>query len=382
MMVADTEEGRDAMSVLEPFAKPPVLQALPGQDRTSISFAINSHDEVVGLNGDNPDVATIWLHGDQAQVMLPRPSGWFVGINDDTIAVGLLQDPAQAVVWAPRRGPESLPLPEIIIPAGTLGSLRGVLSVASDINNHGVICGADTDHIGAVHNLWTGDTTVVPPPPGPVPSQLVGINDEDPFTAVGFWWTDTGARAYAWRDGRHWDLGDVYSIAAVNRWGVVVGTASVDAPAMYAPVSWDLDDDPVQRRNVPLPPLPGALYPFDGGQAFGVNDSGAIVGSCWNALGGPNDKHAFVYDGTASTNLADVGFRLGGAYSAWTLRTATAINNHGVLTGQARTPYNTEQAYLLAPGWRTSDTFHPFIDTADPRMQAAGQWMTRNPLRP
>ena len=143
-------------------------------------------------------------------------------INDHGVAVGSSTCPGTqpddecnvAVRWG-RRGHIT-----------NLGSLRGGAkggSVATAINDHGVIVGASWSRRGTRPVVWRGGVIAhLPLLPGVFTSSIgaSGINDRGQI--VGTTTVDGQWHATLWRHATATDLG-VGEAVAINRWGVIVG---------------------------------------------------------------------------------------------------------------------------------------------------------------
>ena len=78
------------------------------------------------------------------------------------------------------------------------------------------------------------------------------------------------------------------------------------------------------------------------GRAFGINNSGQIVGSCETSDSG---THACFYYNVVTTNLNEVIAPVSG----WTLYEADAINDSGQIAGTMINASGQLHAYLLTP---------------------------------
>lgn len=123
---------------------------------------------------------------------------------------------------------------------------------------------------------------------------------------------------------------------SANSTGEAVG--SVDSPTSY---------EAVQFKNgsvLPLGDLGGHAS-----EALGINDRGQVVGASYTAGDTPwsiGQLHAFVY--TSSSGIVDLNSRLAPG-SGWTLYTAQAINNAGLVVGWGVDPSGQEGGYLYSP---------------------------------
>lgn len=211
---------------------------------------------------------------------------------------------------------------------------------------------------------------------------------------VGASGSDNGWRACRWnQDGSMVDLGDLpggssYSVASdVNERGLAVGYSSIetgrhaflydpsyshpDAPTCHLRDLGDFDggDDQSRAHGInDLDHVCGGGTISTGGRAFlwaeatGMRDLGDLPGGApWSAAFGVNNwdqvvglsyvgvdlPHAFLWE--PRLGMQDLNDLIDPA-SGWTLKTAEAINNQGMIVGRGHGPGSVnDQAYLLTP---------------------------------
>ena len=201
----------------------------------------------------------------------------------------------------------------------TLGTLGGDRSAATGITSTGRIVGYSTYAGGgnAFHSfLWqNGQMTDIGAPPGS--SENTGITAlaiSDAGHIVGYASASDGVPggssigAFIWKDGSFTALGqncvESYA-AAVNTKGQVAGVCS------SIPVIWQNG----------TPTNLGSLGGRGEGEAFGINESGKIVG--WSRTS-PEERHAFLWTNGAMTDLGTLG---------GTISEANGINASGQVVG-------------------------------------------------
>src|SRR5882672_4130383 len=214
-----------------------------------------------------------------------------------------------------------------------LGTLGGTQSVATAVNETGMIAGASGTATGSQHAfIWTEKAGMADLGTLPAPfsnSYATGINDKN--VVVGQSWKTTGdfaTHGFAWtRGGGMVDIGslggDTYP-NAVNGDGLVVGTAYTAGFEESRPFAWTRS-----RGLIDLGSLGGHF-----GEALAVSDTGVVVGYSYTA-GDPSYPHPFVW--TRATGMIDLG-TLASGYSGY----ATAVNDDGIVVGYTSTIGNAE----------------------------------------
>jgi probable HAF family extracellular repeat protein len=262
-----------------------------------------------------------------------------------------------------------------------LGTLGGTYSYAFGINSAGVVSGGaatptQTDGLSETAFLWhNGHMTNLGTLPGGLNSSAGGPNSsgESPIVADTYR-TDPNGEDFCefgshrqclgaiWKNGAMTALPTLengHNAAAfdINSRGQVIGFAENgkrDATCLtggtpfqviqFEAVIWGPDGEIRE-----LPPLKGDTVGF----AFGINDSGQVVGSsglCSNTAipPAPSGQHAVLWDKDGSPT--DLG-NLGGSYNV-----ASAINNRGDVVGGALSAIDgTIHAFLASKGKRMQD---------------------------
>lgn len=255
-----------------------------------------------------------------------------------------------------------------------LGTLGGASSYASAINNSGHVVGRSSAADGFSYAfLYKGGGMSPVSGPG---YTAYGINEQGDIAGVtpgssGLIW---GSHAFLLSNGVMTDLGVFNEGAAaavgINNAGQIIITLYVSTPGRRAVLYQDGKSTDLGELNT------GKLYigtvAFDinnkgqvvgssngyafsysngamtdigagyGSFAYGVNDSGRIVGAM--AIG--NGNHAYLYsDGAISdlNSLSEVNA------AGWTLTSASAINSSGQIVGQGINKDGQVRAFLLTP---------------------------------
>jgi probable HAF family extracellular repeat protein len=188
-----------------------------------------------------------------------------------------------------------------------LGTLGGIVSSASDVNDSGLVVGWSAN--GA------GDVRAFRHPSGAGPMQDLGNLGGDSFAH------------------------------AINGSGVIVGEAMVNPAGTASHVFRYTDASGMQDLGT----LGGAF-----GQAYGINTAGVIVGKSTNVGG---QDHAFRY--TDASGFKDLG-TAGGFFSA-----ANDVNDAGVIVGLSYTATNALHAALWKPDGDVVD-IDQWFNTANP----------------
>lgn len=319
------------------------IPGLGGQDTRA--RAINDRGEVVGTATLEGDTETRGFYFDGSSTTLLEgltadAASAANGLNENGDIVGQSIDlnrlTSTAVLW---RGDE-------IIDLGA--ALRCVGGTALAVNDAGVVVGmATVDTPFSKGLIWNEETG----------GQLIGmlegrqgganraINDAGNVVGDSFFFGDPGQAHFVMPGDHGYETQPIGApppfsgVAwAISNTDMVVGMA---APAFrpHTAAIFTLDaEDPL----IDLGTLPGAVSSV----AFGVNDSGVIVGSSGDH---PEwvSGHAFVIlDGT----LFDLNDLADDAGDEWeVLIEATAVNNHGEIVGWGETRDGNISAFLLLP---------------------------------
>ena len=264
------------------------------------SLGINDSGEVVGWS-DNAagDRKAFFYDGSLTDLgtVGGRSDSQAHAVNASSEVVGTVLDygspPARRLAFI------YLPAPAYTLGAGmtSLGTLGGLQSVATDINDSGQAVGGAQDGNGP--NL-------------------------------------RNMRPFRWANGVMTDLGTLggesestlHRAEAINSSGDVVGLSYTAGGAAHA----FLYDGSMNDL--------GVLTGGDTSWAFDINDDDEIVGTS-NVTGG--DYHAFIYQDSTMTDLND----LIDTNSTWTLIRATGINDDGEIVGWGENPDGDYHAFLL-----------------------------------
>jgi probable HAF family extracellular repeat protein len=148
-------------------------------------------------------------------------------------------------------------------------------------------------------------------------------------TFSGTYWNN---HAFVYRNGTMTDLGVLpgspanssSGAAAVNNAGVTVGSAETNG-------MWGVQHAVLWDANGTIHDL--GIFPdaYDGSNANGINDSGQVVG--W-AYGSDGQQHGFIRN---STDLIDLNTLIDTS-SGWTVYSAVAIKNNGLIVAEAGNP--------------------------------------------
>jgi probable HAF family extracellular repeat protein len=168
--------------------------------------------------------------------------------------------------------------------------------------------------------LWQNGTMQLLIPPDSHGSEVTGITDKGTVLV-----SDNTNRAFLWKDGTWLELGFRGSANDINKSEAVVGAYESGSGSVHA----YLYQNGVFRDLGTL----GATHSV----AWGVNDTGIVVGNLHFGTGSGYNTHAFVYQDGA---MRDIG-TLGGAHSY-----ATDVNNHGTMVGTAAEPDNRLVAFI------------------------------------
>lgn len=212
-----------------------------------------------------------------------------------------------------------------------LGTLGGLTSIATDINNHGQVTGVSTTAAGETHAfLWADGRMRDLGTLGGTTSVAQAINDHG--RVVGTSTTADGAtHAFAWAGDRMRDLGlAAYATANdLNDHGQVTGGVPL-AEAFHA----------YRLRRGHLTDLDAADVPWSEGMA--INEAGQVAGNSAPAPAAFN--HAFLWSRGRRIDLGT----LGGEFSS-----AAGINDHGAVVGQANTAEGSTRAFVWRHGVMT-----------------------------
>ena len=227
--------------------------------------------------------------------------------------------------------------------------------------------------------LYSGGTATTLGSPAPGDANASGINNSGQVVGTVTTTEATGGggfnQAFLYTGGTMTDLGQGSAIA-INNSGQIVGfttvlrgnipyhaflfSSGIDLGAMFVgdPQSWatainnngqvvgQYDNSSYHAflysggTMTDLGALPGTAS----SEAHGINDSGQIVGYCFNNVNGAG-VDAFIYNNGTMTDLNS----LIPANSDWDLINAEGINNNGQIVGYGTNPSGQTDAFLLTP---------------------------------
>jgi uncharacterized membrane protein len=287
------------------------------------AFSINSSGQVGGNIVNN--YPAVWNDGSVTQMQPLSQRGYAYDLNNSGMVVGVSN--SKAVTWDLAGNVTYLPL--------QLGTLS---SVASDVNDYGVVAGHILNSQHLLHACyWSkGGFTDLGVPFGQQ-STVRALNNAGDIVVDS--WQESGIyHTYIYRNGQYTpinnDLASIRNSYAthMNEGGMVVG-------ALVMP---DLTQTAYLWQNgvrTLLPTPHGKNCP----SAQAVNSTGIVVGSAWNT--GPfSGGLACIWDERGVTYLND----LIPADSGWILEYANDINDSGQIVG-AGTLGGVSRGFLLTP---------------------------------
>lgn len=313
-------------------------------DNHSEGASLNDSSQVVGTSTNtatNLNRAFLWSLGSSQQLVgLGSNLDRALSVNGSALAVGLsrnLSGNIRAVLWE-------------LGAIQDLGTLGGDSSVANSVNDSGQITGWAQALDGSQHAfLWQSGIMQDLGTFGGGYSVGVRINANG--QVAGFYQSPSGFNhAFLWENGSMLDLGTLpghvrSDAQGLNDLGEVVGL-SFDVNGFYRPFLWSSG----VMQDIDL--LPGAIL----GSSGGINNSGVIVGTM---IFSGSPSAGFVRHNGVTHNLNNL---LDSTGDGWQVVFASAINNSGVITGNAINPVGELRAVLLTP-LPTTQTFGSAADS-------------------
>lgn len=322
-----------------------ILTPLEGKTTSQAQYGLNDHGTAVGTSGgEGQRRATLWSHDGKATALAQPKHANFsraTDINDSHVVVGAVDTTGaedltglRAVRWA---SPERY---EFLLQD------NGYDSDALSINDTGWVAGIRFN--GSTYDAYIASPqghVEWPTPFSPADDfELLSINRD--HVASGFDSNDDGPVAVRWSAQKGVERlallpgGTISATASINDWGVIAGVAD-DADGNIRAVRWFPDGKVVALRS-----LDNAIY---SDTQNGINNWGMSVGVTVYSGSDPNEfnaQRATVWDARGQPTDLD---KLAGKSSGYTLLTAMAINDCGVIFGDSIDRNGTRYAYRLAP---------------------------------
>jgi probable HAF family extracellular repeat protein len=323
------------------------LGTLPGYNN-SYGTAINSSGQVVGVANSSSGTAQAFIYSNGKMTglgMLPGLTmSWAYGINDSGQVVG-------GSSTSTGQAQEAFLYANGTMTGLTFGSSA---SWAYGINNNGQVVGEAEYNPGNEPVLYSsGKVTGL----GTIGGQLgeaYAINASGIAVGTAATTSQVPMTYDAFlSNGTMTDLGSLGSggsqANAINATGEVVGLCGM-AYTSHSAISHAFLYSGGKMTDLGV--LAGLGIPSqESSAAFGINDSGQVVGVAGSAFGitftspGMADSadHAFIYSNGLMTDLNSL------ISPGWTLEEATAINNAGDIVGVGVNPQGASDAFLLTP---------------------------------
>lgn len=276
---------------------------VPSTDKQSKSIfasAVNNVGAAVGTysNTHTGSIhACIFANGNVTDVGSPGDFSSGNGINDQSWIVGSVFNFTSQGFHAFLFRPGDSGLED-------LGTLGGVDSDPSFIDNHGIITGFSRDAMNNVLPFFAQASTNTP--------KLIELP-----TLAG--------QPFGIAQGSAELPGEVVAVG--------VSGASIDRA-----VKWSLT-----TNGYPITDL-GTLPGDNAASAYSINSTGQIVG--FSAYNNGAVFHAFVFE---NGSMKDLNNLVDGLPSGWSLQSASAINDYGQICGKGTTPDGSTHAFALSP---------------------------------
>lgn len=305
----------------------------------STAYAINNSGKSVGysqiVTSGGEARASLWSGTGYDLGNLGRPNSEAHAINDAGLIVGWGTQPsgpgfARAILWDGTS----------VVNLGTLG---GIASYATGINNGGTIAGASYTTGDVLHAArWTATSIDDLGTLGGKESWAQAVNDSGKIVGNSQILSGNGSSATVhaamWVGTTATDLGTLggsnSNAVAINNQGQVVGNSQTSNGFFRATI-WE---------GTTIADL-GTLGGANSG-ANDVNSGGQVVGT--STLLGEMISHAALWDSGKAIDLNDY-LDSDAKTIGWILETAWAINDSGWIVGSARNSYtNTVQGFMLS----------------------------------
>ena len=227
-----------------------------------------------------------------------------------------------------------------------LAMLDGSGSTAFAINNAGQAVGESAPHAGSVSDaalfdnggvtdLWTwGSANAINDNGQIVGEQTIGVSAQN------------GVKAYSllYHNGTVTNIGSLP--APYNYGGEAFG---INNSGQVVGLSWNLGESVAHAYiygNGTMTDL-GLLPGFNNAQAVAIDNNGEVVGVLSPSMGSAErDRHAFMY---SNGTMYDLNSLLDDSGADWTLNVANSVNDHGAIVGEGINPSGKQDAFLLTP---------------------------------
>jgi probable HAF family extracellular repeat protein len=233
-------------------------------------------------------------------------------------------------------------------------------SVPTDINDTGGVCGENHNtgksfrYVSQVHPVLQ----TIDPLPGMTGTWARAINDK--HQVVG---DSTSAsipmRAFLYDDGTSKDLGTGHAMD-LNNDGLICGLVGDPAPGEpnYLPALWDANNPSRPAEEIPLP------AGFTGGEAWGINNSGTVVGECQTKSGMRSAFISYPSDDVKRRKGQDLNELI--TDRDWQLERALSINDSGQIIGYGTYLGQERTDFLLEPERHGPPPVLPFAEIVIP----------------
>jgi probable HAF family extracellular repeat protein len=323
-----------------------------GRDYYSVSFDLTDDLTVVGGSDDITGPPPFAIHevpveGQPGQLhrldILSPWGGQAFAINAAGTAVGVVIPPGRFTEHAARWKPQGEVTDLGLLPGGddspardinAEGDVVGTSTIGQGLNTHAFLYPAGGTAMKDLGTLDGGSSSAAYAINNK--GQVVGVaNTADPQVfRLAFLYSDGTMSSLGSFDGQHSEAHDV------NDNGIAVGLGFVGNPL-----------GPFHAARFQLGTTPLDLGTLSGGtfsSAEGINNLGQIVGYSYTTQFG--GTHAFLW--TDATGMLDLNDLLP-ANSGWILGDATAIDDHGDITGWGVNPQGNTSGFILVPEERS-----------------------------